>query len=282
MTVVLVALTAQPAAGSVTIGQAPPFGLTPPFSACALANYVQRGTGSGPDYRVPPGGGVITHWAMVPGSLFTTSSATFEVFARDISGNQLTLLAATPVTPLTPGTLNSIPVRIPVGGGERIGLFANSFIDDCIAFSTGISGDEVVVANAPQAVGTAMPYTLSATPSRLSLSATIEADADKDNFGDETQDSCPIDGSIQYPCAAVIDKGPKKKTSSKKARFTFSVPAGAGITFECALDKGDFAPCASGVQFKKLKPRKHTFHVRAKDGAGAVGAEAQYRWRVTG
>jgi hypothetical protein len=54
------------------------------------------------------------------------------------------------------------------------------------------------------------------------------------------------------------------------------------VPVQCRLDKKDFAPCTSPVKLKKLKPRKHTFRIRALDQGGNPGPEAKARWRVTG
>jgi len=49
-------------------------------------------------------------------------------------------------------------------------------------------------------------------------SAVLEADADHDGFGDETQDQCPTNGSTQGPC-------PSKKCKHKKKHKSGAVIA---------------------------------------------------------
>jgi hypothetical protein len=84
------------------------------------------------------------------------------------------------------------------------------------------------------------------------------------------------------PATPNIGKGPKKKTKSNKATFTFSGEAGAA--FECALDKAGFKLCTSPSQVKvkkaKPKPKKHTFAVEAIDAAGNTGAPTTFKWTV--
>ncbi|HET9197982.1 MAG TPA: NosD domain-containing protein [Solirubrobacterales bacterium] len=64
-----------------------------------------------------------------------------------------------------------------------------------------------------------------------------------------------------------ITKAPKAKSSSTTAKFKFkSTVAGSG--FECKLDKGKFKKCKSPKTYKKLKPGKHVFKVRAVGPTG--------------
>ncbi len=77
-----------------------------------------------------------------------------------------------------------------------------------------------------------------------------------------------------------IDKGPKKKTQKRKAKFTFSANE-AGAKFECNLDGNlGFSPCSSPVTVK-VGLGKHSFTVRAIDAAGNVDATPdKQKWRV--
>jgi hypothetical protein len=59
----------------------------------------------------------------------------------------------------------------------------------------------------------------------------------------------------------------KKKIKGRAAKFRF-VSSEAGSTFQCRLDKKKFKPCLSPKKYKRLKPGKHVFEVRAIDAAG--------------
>lgn len=81
------------------------------------------------------------------------------------------------------------------------------------------------------------------------------------NGGGSAKDKTPPDTKIL--------KGPPKKTKKTTVKFKFSSTE-AGSTFQCKLDKKPFKPCASPKKYKKLKPGKHVFKVRAIDKAGNV------------
>jgi hypothetical protein len=130
------------------------------------------------------------------------------------------------------------------------------------------------------AQGCTSPFTPATPLADGNHTVTISA---TDFFG---QTSSPAAASFTTDTTApdkpTIKKGPKKKTKSNKAKFTFSGEAGA--TFMCALDKKAFAACTSPakVKVKKAKPKKkkHTFKIEAVDAAGNVGAAATYKWKV--
>ncbi|MDQ3369355.1 MAG: LamG domain-containing protein [Myxococcota bacterium] len=63
--------------------------------------------------------------------------------------------------------------------------------------------------------------------------------------------------------------GPEGAVSATTATFTFgSQDAGAGATFECALDGAAFTPCTSPAVYANLGEGEHLFAVRVKDAVG--------------
>jgi hypothetical protein len=114
----------------------------------------------------------------------------------------------------------------------------------------------------------------------MDLSAQLEADADGDGYGDETQDECPTDASTHGACPdttapdTTITSGPTK-TDSKKAAFGFSSTE-QGSTFQCKLTGKkvkkaavkQYGPCTSKKTYKGLTAGKYKFFVVSTDGAG--------------
>jgi hypothetical protein len=59
--------------------------------------------------------------------------------------------------------------------------------------------------------------------------------------------------------------------ASRRATFRFA-SGEPGSTFRCRLDAKSFKPCVSPKTYKKLKPGKHVFRVKARDRAGNLDA----------
>jgi hypothetical protein len=59
----------------------------------------------------------------------------------------------------------------------------------------------------------------------------------------------------------------KKKQEGSRAVFTL-VSTEADSTFECRIDRGEFAPCKPEFRTRKLNRGRHTLFVRATDAAG--------------
>jgi len=69
------------------------------------------------------------------------------------------------------------------------------------------------------------------------------------------------------PPQTTILRGPKPKATNRTRTFSFA-SSEAGSTFECKLDRQPLKKCRSPKTYKKLKPGKHVFQVRAIDKAG--------------
>jgi hypothetical protein len=82
------------------------------------------------------------------------------------------------------------------------------------------------------------------------------------------------------PPETILVSAPSGVVTSSTASFSFSSPV-AGVRFECSLDSGAFAPCASPVSFGGLADGDHVFDVRALDASGNVDpTPAHAAWTV--
>jgi hypothetical protein len=86
--------------------------------------------------------------------------------------------------------------------------------------------------------------------------------------------TCPAAGPPKCPVTVAppipqtkISKGPKAKSHETTAVFKFTSTV-KGSSFQCKLDKKPFKSCKSPKKYKRLKPGKHVFKVRAVNSAG--------------
>ncbi len=95
----------------------------------------------------------------------------------------------------------------------------------------------------------------------------------------------PVDADAP---TVTIGKGPKRRTSTPTAKFEFAADE-AGVSFGCKLKGAGVAKrfrkykdCSSPRTYRRLRPGKKKFQVRAIDPAGNVGAPAKLSWKVVG
>jgi Bacterial Ig domain len=82
------------------------------------------------------------------------------------------------------------------------------------------------------------------------------------------------------PPKPVLTSTPADPTNQTSATFGFT-DSQAGLTFLCQLDNSVSTACSSPVQYLgPLSQGKHTFSVRAKDGAGNISAISKFSWTV--
>src|SRR4051812_20501633 len=82
----------------------------------------------------------------------------------------------------------------------------------------------------------------------------------------------PIGSADPVAPDTTITAGPGGPPNDTPPAFSFE-STDAGATFECAVDAGDYAPCASGDPTAPQDEGPHTFHVRAVDGTTSLADE---------
>lgn len=267
----LAATAATPAGGATNIGQT-----FIPTEPCG-ANFTFLQTTSPADGYEAPSAGVITEWSF----LADNNPAAIKLkVARNTTGDQFRTIGSSSLETPTANQLNTYSdVRIPVIAGDVIGL-SNSISGRNCGRRIDAGGFDYHFLNADPAPGATNTYTPAFNTVQFDIAAVLEPDADKDEFGDESQDNCPTDPQTQGQCQGggggndndppetTITKDPPDTSGKNKVKFKFTSDE-AGSKFECKFDTEGWTSCASPEK-ERVDEGKHKFKVRAIDQAGNV------------
>ena len=235
------------------------------------------------------GYGVIVRWKIRISTIISAADATTNLRVIGPATSPLQWGAAGP--PIDVPDLVALPavisqdLRIPISPGQSIAAQFQTLAGGNVLVSTRpVPGAATGIVNSAPPAGSTADPTVGNDNRLLAIGADVEPDADRDGFGDETQDRCPTDPSTQGACPDVsppetsISKAPKAKGTKRKAKFTF-VSTEPGSTFACELD-GRETPCADRFA-KKVRPGKHHLGVSAIDASGNRDlTPATYDWKL--
>lgn len=84
---------------------------------------------------------------------------------------------------------------------------------------------------------------------------------------------------VPPPPAARIDTRPAPASRARSATFRFSASE-TGAALECSLDGGAFRACTSPRSYRRLKPGRHRFAVRATGVSLASSEPVVYAWTI--
>jgi uncharacterized repeat protein (TIGR01451 family) len=157
-----------------------------PNAMCARPDtFLQTGVADGNSYTLPPG--VITSWYVQDAAPLASDSKL--AVARAAGTDAFTLVGESSAGARAAGQVSGpFPVRIPVAGGDVIGLTTPG--DGRCAKFTNNAADTLVFRAAGPLTAQPTPV-LASTGTRFPVEAIVEPDADNDGFGDLTQDHCP-------------------------------------------------------------------------------------------
>jgi hypothetical protein len=199
-----------------------------------------------------PRPGVITRFRVK--SANAGSAVNFRVLRPNIAEGSFAGIYTGADLPLVPG-INSQEARVPVLFGDVIGLnCCQNASNNQILFDGGVGGGSIVTAfgrfgaNALLTDGVEAGADGSLGPighvNELLLNADLEADADGDGFGDETQDLCAGQSGAHTACsnvftasAAAIRGGRATLTADLPGTGTLSVGAPGAKSFFAAKNK---------------------------------------------
>jgi uncharacterized repeat protein (TIGR01451 family) len=197
----------------------------PDQSCSANSTLVQDTTASdSPSYAVPAGGGVITKWSYLAKA--SPGARRLKLLRPTTTSGQYVVAGQSELVTPRPNELNTFGARVPVAGGELLGIFTETG-DGCRA--SGPSGNVIRGGSGdPPPGSTFSAGSLFASSTLLDVSAVLEADADGDGYGDETQDGCPTDRTVYAtPCSADVEvtmtAGPSGVRLGETVSYTIDV-----------------------------------------------------------
>jgi hypothetical protein len=193
---------AQPAGAATTVGQVS--NNANPNNCPPSSILVTTAVSSGTPFTVPAGGGVITSWQTNAGSGSGGTDAKLKIFRATGDPDQFLVVGQSALEPITASSLNGpFPARIPVQAGDYVSIRPGNNGGPCNTLTANMTDSSRVSmgeADTPNGSTTLFNPTPN-TEQRANVSASLEADADSDGFGDETQDPCPgvtgtLDGCV--------------------------------------------------------------------------------------
>jgi hypothetical protein len=183
-----------------------------PSVGCGASTFIESGS---PDSRyAAPVSGVITSWSYQASA---APPAQLRLKLGRVAGATSFLIAGqSDLQAPVANTLNTYPTRISAEAGDLIGLYQSTKNAQCGVYEPGYFARYVADTDVPPG-----PEPIDFLPSsgfKLAIGASLEPDADRDGFGDETQDACPSNAAAQGACPVVTVVTKKKCKRKKKHR----------------------------------------------------------------
>lgn len=269
LTASLTLALAGPAGAATTLGQSGP-GIQ--ANSCVNGSeFIQRSRTDGTSYAAPTDG-VLTSWTFQSGSELT--QLTLRVY-RGQTNTYTTVAEHAPLEAFLPHTARTIPTRLAVRSGDLIG--ARVTRGGCL-IPSGSQGDVVLFnPGSPTAVGASTGYSNGPGNFVLPVAARFEPDADRDGYGDESQDLCPQSAKTQAACPAPETRVRRAKTEATRTRIPFSSSI-QGSTFACSLDGRKAKKCHAPATYRCLAPGRHSLSVVATSPLGIADPTPATRW----
>jgi hypothetical protein len=207
---------ASPAAAATTVGQVDTG--PNPTDCPALTGLVTTSVSDGPTFTVPTGGGVITSWQTNAGA-GADQSAKLKILRATAAPATYLVVGQSAFRPITASLLNGpLPVRIPVQSGDFVSILTGANGGPCQTVTSNPADISRATTGGPDSAnGTNASFPTPLTGRRANVSASLEPDADRDGFGDETQDQCPSDPSAQGACPVAAAPPPVTGSGGRAA-----------------------------------------------------------------
>jgi hypothetical protein len=243
MRTLLTSLTALAMGSAIVLVPSPATAAATEFGNACLAtnaapNFTIVATASATGSAAAPVSGVITKARFSVPPAAPTFATVVKIVRPTGIANQYRVVAQSPSINVPP-TVSTQDVRLPVTAGDLLGLHGSIGTLHC---DTAAPGDTAVVFSGDAAVGSAETYSAPNPSLSVPVVATIEPDADKDGYGDTTQDLCPQSAAFQTACPVVV-------------LDSFAAPSGKTVTVVVATSTNATVKVAgtAKVNGKKIK-----------------------------
>lgn len=198
-----------------------------------------------------PVSGVVTRWRFSVEPLPPDASyvETLKIFRPTGVFGQFQVVGESAPIVLASGT-NISPTRIPVLAGDHIGASLTLGTETGGLFCmTENPGDRIGLFAGNPSTGSTQTLGAEASGYQIPIVVSVEPDADKDGFGDETQDQCPQSAALQAACPPVAFSTRKQvRKGSVTVVVTASTAAPVTVKGVAKLGKGKKAKLNGGTQ----------------------------------
>jgi hypothetical protein len=272
----------QSSSAAVTIGAtdadfaASASGVACPSAAnCAIWQHTYAPGRTG----VIPFDGVVVRWRLRPSSLIAAADATTSL--RLITPGVSPMPWGAEGPPLEVPNMSELPVtisgnvRMPIDAGQGIApQFQNLAGGNVFIARVDATGGSANVINPAPPPGGAQDGNFPSGDLTLAVAADVETDADRDEFGDETQDQCPTDASTQGPCPPA-DPGDTEAPELSWCGKRKQALGDAGAVRACVLSS-ELATIEASAELtiRKRGNRARPITLPASTGGAAAGARA--------
>jgi len=200
------------------------------------------------------------------------------LLVRQVDANNWSVAAKSAYSVPTASSLNTFPVRLPAHAGETLAL---GILNGTATTACGTSATATVHSSTDDPDDGGITTGTGFADVVADISAVLEPDADKDGFGDLTQDACPSVATLQTACPVpetALQNGPSKHSHQRRTKVTFTSSV-AGSTFRCTLDKDKAVTCASPFTVR-VGLGKHKLTIQAVANTIADPTPLVLKWKV--
>jgi hypothetical protein len=195
---------------------------------CTLVAYINPNDAGDPVTSPAPSDGVIVRFRMKTSA---AESVTFRLATIDKQGDVALAQgvgAGPTVTTQDTEDIQEFPARVTVKQGQHIALDAPS---THMVYNQG--GNEYTYLYEPTLVAGQGPRGASGEPQgELLVQAVMEPDADRDGYGDETQDGCPTQASTHGACDTSAPSVKRLRLAHRSLKLRLSEAASLRIKIE--------------------------------------------------